>query len=191
MARSQTRFIKLYWNSVRLITGLSLVLCSHSIALSAWANQPLGHEIRIAQAQLTTDQIPMSRLSDARKLEYGDRVNGRLNVSSIRHQGRRFAIYQFEGEEGQLARINLVGGVASTQSPNQLQTGNLLINPVVILLDPEGKIIAQQPEETNVANALIRMNLPITGTYTIFVTSAAAGGGGQYTLTLQNPEEGN
>lgn len=165
------------------------MLLSHPIALSAWANAPLTDEIRLAQAQLTTNQLPVSRLSDARTLKYGDRVNGALNVGSIRHQGRRFALYRFEGEAGQLIRINLGGGLASDRSPDQLQTGSLLINPVVILLDPNGEIIAQQPEQPNVANALIRMNLPLTGTYSILVTSATVGGGGRYTLTLQQPDQ--
>jgi hypothetical protein len=166
------------------------VLSSHSIA--AWASQPHPDEIRLAQAQLTTEQLPSSdQLSNASTLQYGDRVNGALNVSSIRHEGRRFAIYRFEGEEGQLVRINLVGGLASDRSPDQLQTGSLLVNPVVVLLAPNGEIIAQQPEQSDVANALIRMNLPMTGAYNILVTSATLGSGGAYTLTLQKPDQSN
>ena len=194
MVHSKSRFIKLYWNSARLMTGASLILLSYSSTVSAGANQVLSNEVRLAQAQaqtqLTVDQLPTSRLSNSAKLEYGDRINGTLNVSSIRHQGRRFAIYQFEGEAGQLIRINLVGGLASDRTPGQLQTGSLLINPVVVLLNPAGEIIAQQPEQTDVANALIRMNLPTTGTYNILVTSATVGAGGRYTLTLQKLEPG-
>lgn len=178
-------------HTAQFLAGTSLVLFSSSIAPSVWAKQPIktkqpiASAIQVAQAQLTTDQLPISRLSDATKLQYDARVNGALNVSSIRHQGRRFALYQFEGTEGQLIRINLVGGLASNLPPDQLQTGALLINPVLVLLDPNGEIIAQQPEQTDVANALILMNLPTTGTYDIFVTSATVGGGGRYTLTLQ------
>lgn len=190
MSYSNSRFIQLYLKTAWLIGSMSLVLFSHSIAPVVWASQPVTNAAQPAQAQFTTDQIPdADQRANATPLEYGDRVNAALNVSSIRHQGRRFAVYQFTGEEGQLIRINVVGGLASNQSPNQLQTGTLLINPVVILLNPDGEIIAQQPEQTNVANALIRMNLPMTGTYTILVTSATVGGGGQYTLTLQQAEQ--
>lgn len=191
MFYSNSRLSKLYLNSARLITGISFVLLSHATGLSAWANEPFVNEMRLAQAQLTNEQLPTSQLADSPTLEYGARVNGALNVSSIRHEGRRFAIYQFEGEEGQLIRISLVGGLASERSPDQIQTGSSLINPVVVLLDPNGKIIAQQPEQSDVANALIRMNLPITGTYNILVTSATVGGGGRYTLTLQQIDQNN
>ena len=196
MVHSKSRFIKLYLNSARLMTGASLILLSYSSTVSAGANQVLPNEVRLAQTQsqaqtqLTVEQLPISRLSSSAKLEYGDRINGTLNVSSIRHQGRRFAIYQFEGEAEQSIRINLVGGLASDRTPGQLQTGALLINPVVVLLNPAGEIIAQQPEQTDVANALIRMNLPTTGTYNILVTSATVGAGGRYTLTLQQLEPG-
>jgi beta-lactam-binding protein with PASTA domain len=194
MVHSKSRFIKLYLNSARLVTGASLILLSYSSTVSAGANQALPNEVRLAQAQaqaqLTVDQLPISRLSNSAKLEYGDRISSTLNVSSIRHQGRRFAIYQFEGEAEQSIRINLVGGLASDRTPGQLQTGALLINPVVVLLNPAGEIIAQQPEQTDVANALIRMNLPTTGTYNILVTSATVGAGGRYTLTLQKLEPG-
>ena len=178
------------------MTGASLILLSYSSTVSAGANQVLSNEVRLAQAQaqaqtqLTVDQLPISRLSNSAKLEYGDRISSTLNVSSIRHQGRRFAIYQFEGEVEQSIRINLVGGLASDRTPGQLQTGALLINPVVVLLNPAGEIIAQQPEQTDVANALIRMNLPTTGTYNILVTSATVGAGGRFTLTLQQLEPG-
>jgi len=194
MVHSKSRFIKLYLNSARLVTGASLLLLSYSSTVSAGANQVLPNEVRLAQAQaqtqLTVDQLPISRLSSSAKLEYGDRISSTLNVSSIRHQGRRFAIYQFEGEAEQSIRINLVGGLASDRTPGQLQTGALLINPVVVLLNPAGEIIAQQPEQTDVANALIRLNLPTTGTYNILVTSATVGAGGRFTLTLQQLEPG-
>lgn len=185
---SSSNSIKFYSGAAHFILGASLLLSSYGLISSAWAGQIHPNEIRLAQAQLTTEQLPNSALSSASTLQYGDRVNGALNVSSIRHEGRRFAIYRFEGEEGQLVRINLVGGLGSDRSPDQLQTGSLLINPVVVLLAPSGEIIAQQPEQPNVANALIRMNLPTTGTYNILVTSATVGGGGAYTLTLQKPD---
>jgi hypothetical protein len=188
MLYSNSNVPRLYRNAAHFIIGISLVLLSYSIAPDVWANETSVNEIEVAQAQLTTDQIPTSQLSNSTELEYGDRIDGALNASSVRHQGRRFAIYQFAGEAGQFIRINLVGGLASERSPNQLQTGSLLINPVVILVDPNGEIIAQQPEETNVANALILKELPSTGTYNILVTSATVGGGGQYTLTLQQSD---
>jgi hypothetical protein len=187
MFHSNSCFSKLSIYSAQLMMGASLVLLSHSIAASVWANESFVNEIRLAQAQFTTDQLP-SDLSSSSELQYGDSMRGRLNVGSIRHQGRRFSIYRFEGEEGQLIRINLAGGLASDRPPDQLQTGALLINPAVILLDPNGEIVAQQPEQTDVANALIRMNLSMSGTYHILVTSITIGGGGQYALTLQQIE---
>jgi len=192
MFRSSSSSIKFDLSSARFILGASLVLSSYAIVPSAWASQIHPGEIRLAQAQLTTEQLPDSdQLSSASTLQYGDRINGALNVSSIRHEGRRFSVYRFEGEEGQLARINLVGGLASDRSPDQLQTGSLLVNPVVVLLAPNGEIIAQQPEQSDVANALIRINLPMTGAYNILVTSSIIGGGGAYTLTLQKSDQSN
>lgn len=143
----------------------------------------------MAQAQFTTDQLPLSDLSNSSELQYGDRVRGRLGVECIRHQGRLFSVYPFEGEAGQLIRLNVTGELASDRSPDRIQTGSLLLNPAVILLDPNGAIVAQQLEQTNAANALIRMNLPMTGTYHVFVTSTIVGGGGQYALTLQPIEQ--
>ncbi|WP_416672952.1 hypothetical protein [Egbenema bharatensis] len=62
---------------------------------------------------------------------------------------------------------------------------------MVALLAPHGKIIVQQPEQTDGVNALIRMNLPMTGTYNILVTSATVGDGGAYKLTLQKLDQSN
>lgn len=189
MSHSNACLRKLPRYSAHLILGASLVLLNQAIAPSVGANESF-HPIRLAQAQFTTNQLPMSNLSSASTLQYGDRVNGRLGSRSILHQGRRFAIYRFEGEAGQLIRINLGGELARNRPPDRIQTGSLLINPAVILLNQNGEIVAQQPEQTNVANALIRMNLPMTGTYNILVTSTTTGAGGRYTLTLQQIEQG-
>ncbi|WP_088889643.1 hypothetical protein [Leptolyngbya ohadii] len=174
--------------------GASLVLLSHTIAPAAWANESFinktrVNEIRLAQARFTPDQLPLSDLTNSSELQFDSSVRGRIGAGSIRHQGRLFSIYRFEGEAGQLIRLNVVGELASDRPSDRIQTGSLLVNPAVILLDPNGEIVAQQPEQANAANALIRMNLPTTGTYHVFVTSTIIGAGGRYDLTLQQIEQ--
>ncbi len=178
-----------YW-----MLGASLVLLSHTIAPAAWANESFinktrVNEIRLAQARFTPDQLPLSDLTNSSELQFDSSVRGRIGAGSIRHQGRLFSIYRFEGEAGQLIRLNVVGELASDRPSDRIQTGSLLVNPAVILLDPNGEIVAQQPEQANAANALIRMNLPTTGTYHVFVTSTIIGAGGRYDLTLQQIEQ--
>lgn len=142
--------------------------------------------LTVAQAQLTATQLPpMSAFPDPRMLEYGDRLRNNLTRRSHRHQGRLFHLYQFEGEAEQLVRANLVGGAPTSRNPGELQTGTLLLNPVLVLLDPAGNIVTQQPETAGLATALIRLNLPTTGTYSLLVTSATVGVGGRYTLSLE------
>lgn len=188
---------KLSCYSARWMMGASLVLLSHTIVPAAWAKDSLTHEtneitaneIRLAQARFTPNQLPLSDLSNSAELKFGSSVRSRVGVGSVRHQGRLFSIYRFEGQAGQLIRLNVAGELASSRPPDRIQTGSLLINPAVILLDPNGDIIAQQPEQANAANALIRMNLPATGTYHVLVTSTITGAGGRYDLTLQQIEQ--
>jgi hypothetical protein len=167
----KSNFYKIYWS-----ISLTLSLLGN-LTTSAMGQNPI----------LSTEQIPSSsQLSNPTALKYSARVQNVLGFGSFRHKGRSFAAYQFQGKQNQLIRISLVGGLASQRNPNELRTGSLLVNPVLILLDPQGQMIAQQPDNLNSPNALIRLNLPTTGKYIILVTSSNYNTGGKYTLTLQH-----
>jgi hypothetical protein len=161
------------------LVGSGAIAClTARIAISA--------PLTIAQAQLTATQLPpASAFPEPAMLDYGDRVRNNLTRRSHRHEGRLFHLYQFEGEAEQLVRANLVGGAPTSRNPGELQTGTLLLNPVLVLLDPAGNIVTQQPEGAGLSNALIRLTLPATGTYSLLVTSANVGIGGRYTLSLE------
>lgn len=142
--------------------------------------------LSIAQADLTADQLPtLSQFNNVQEIKFGENINGRLGTRSLRHGGRLYDLYRFSGRNGQSIRINLSAGLANNRPTNQLQTGTLLVYPVLILLDANGNVIAQEPDIANVPRAVILTNLPATGTYHILITSRTAGVGGQYILGLQ------
>jgi hypothetical protein len=62
--------------------------------------------------------------------------------------------------------------------------GSPLVNPVLILLDPDGNVLSQKPDAQDSAGGLIRLHLPKTGRYLILVTSGDYNTGGRYSLTL-------
>jgi len=166
--------------------GLSLGLCSCMLGTAVGTIEGAIAESESDRLQLSSEQVPTpDRFSEPVRLEYGTTTGGRVSSRSLRHQGRRFEIHQFDGEEGQLIRIGLLGGDESTRSPEQVQFGSLLVSPVLVLVDPNGNIIAQQPDSSDAASAIVRMTLPTTGTYSIYVTSNLIGVGGRYTITLQ------
>lgn len=191
LKHSNLKVSQLYWLAISFAASMGFATVSQASAPLTRAATLSANSVELAQTQtqtqpqLTIDQLPMARLADAAALTYGASTRGALNLSSIVHRGRRFAIYRFDGEAGQLVRANLLGGLASERSPDRLQSDALLINPVLVLVDPNGAIIAQQPEQTNMANATIRMALPETGTYILFVTSSSSGVGGRYSLNLE------
>jgi len=142
---------------------------------------------QLAQAEiLTLKQIPsLESLSHPNPLNYSDRVNDTLGFKSYQFKNRRFAAYQFQGKKGQLIRISILGGLASERDPNKMIIGSPLVNPVLILLDPAGNILAQKPDATDTAGGVIRLVLPLGGRYVILVTSGDYNTGGRYSLNLE------
>jgi len=141
----------------------------------------------LAQAEiLTNKEIPsLSSLSQPTSLNYSDRVNDTLGFKSYQYKNRRFAAYQFLGKQGQLARISILAGLASERDPNKMVMGSPLVNPVLILLGPDGNVLAQKPDVTDTAGGVIRLSLPQSGRYVILVTSGDYNTGGRYSLNLE------
>jgi|GEM_PF-2054941 len=165
------------------ISGLSLVL-----GLSLLGN--FSQILLVHSQTINADQIPpAAKLSHPSPLKYSANVQSVLNFNSFQYKGRLFASYEFEGTENQDVRISILGGLASDRDPNLIRTGSLLVNPLVILIDPQGNILAQKPDSVDDAVGIIRLNLPKTGKYLILVTSGNYNTGGRYTLTLDQVKD--
>ncbi len=136
----------------------------------------------LAQAEiLTNKEIPsLNSLSQPTSLNYSDRVNDTLGFKSYQYKNRRFAAYQFLGKQGQLVRISILAGLASERDPNKMVMGSPLVNPVLILLGPDGNVLAQKPDVTDTAGGVIRLSLPQSGRYVILVTSGDYNTGGRH-----------
>lgn len=180
----------------------SLILLAFSAGMSALmienktqaieAIAPVRHVstqsmLTIAQAAPTADQIPsIAAFDNVREIKFEERMNGVLNNRSLRYRGRLYDLYQFNGNDGQSVRISLAAGLSRNRPTNQIRTNTLLVYPVLILLNANGDIIAQEPETADVSGVVIRRRLPANGTYYILVTSRMTGIGGRYTLGLQD-----
>ncbi|MGB3493187.1 MAG: PPC domain-containing protein [Elainellaceae cyanobacterium] len=84
--------------------------------------------------------------------------------------GSFFDRHTFEGEAGQAIAISLESEAFDTY---------------LLLLDAEGNAIAQDDDGGEGTNALIQVELPATGTYTVLANSYEAGATGNYMLVVQ------
>ena len=97
---------------------ISLQGLSTGLALSLFISPVMAQ-------QLSESQIPSpSVLSRPTMIKYEARVNNAIGLNSFLFRGRRFASYQFKGEENQLIRITLIGGMASDRDPQSDQDGS-------------------------------------------------------------------
>ncbi|WP_315784102.1 peptidase [Fischerella sp. JS2] len=126
-----------------------------------------------------------SKIPNARPINFVDIQLGVLAPGDFKSQGRYFHFYQFEGRENQLIQIRLVG------SADQRRSGNLNLNPFMILLDPNNNVLAKRSSGETGSNgeakdAFLFVRLPVRGVYTIAVTSRNPGEIGRYSLALRN-----
>ncbi|WGV24486.1 PPC domain-containing protein [Halotia branconii] len=130
----------------------------------------------------TPNNSPISPLGTTsyRKINFVDVAFGILSKGDFKSQGRYFHFYQFEGRENQLIQIRLVG------SADQRRSNNLSLNPVMLLLDPNNKVILKRGSSGTTKDAFVFVRLPVKGTYTIAVTSQNSGDTGRYSLALRN-----
>jgi tetratricopeptide (TPR) repeat protein len=116
--------------------------------LSATADQSL----RVAQATATTVTGELSEQSD------------RLNDGSF------FERHPFEGEAGQVIRIDLTSED---------------FDPYLIVIGPDGNDIAQDDDGGNGTDARLTLTLPTTGTYQILANTYRPGATGSYILSWE------
>lgn len=134
--------------------------------------QPFLTAVREGRASRTAQQQTRPGLSRApQPLDLGSSVQGRLTVESNVFPGDNsyFDAYTFTGRAGQ--RVDI------TMSSRQ-------IDAYLILLDPEGRDVAQDDDSAGGTNSRIVATLPVSGTYTIFANSYGEGEVGAYNLQL-------
>ena len=97
-------------------------------------------------------------------------VEGRLDSNSQTFEDDKsyYNVHTFEGRAGEQITIDLTSSE---------------FNSYLILLDPEGKKIAEDDNAGSGNNARIIVTLPTSGTYTIIANAYKAGETGNYTLT--------
>jgi hypothetical protein len=130
----------------------------------------------------TPNKSPISPLgaNNYKKINFADVAFGILSKGDFKSQGRYFHFYQFEGRENQLIQIRLIG------SADQRRSNNLSLNPVMLLLDPDNKVLLKRGSSGTTKDAFVFVRLPVKGTYTIAVTSRNSGDTGRYSLALRN-----
>jgi hypothetical protein len=98
-------------------------------------------------------------------------ANGRLDASDSQlESGEYFETFTYAGSAGGLLTITLESGE---------------IDPYLIVLDPDGERIAEIDDSPGHGyNVVITVNLTVTGSYLIVVTSAFPGETGAFTLEL-------
>lgn len=132
--------------------------------------QPFLTAVREGRAPRTAQQPGRPGLNRTpQQLALGTPVQGRLTVDSNVFPGDNsyFDAYTFTGRAGQ--RIDI------TMSSRQIDT-------YLILLDPDGRDVAQDDDGGGGTNSRIVATLPADGTYTVFANSYGEGEVGNYTL---------
>lgn len=98
-------------------------------------------------------------------------ANGRLDTGDQQlDSGEYFETYSYAARSGELLTITL----ASSE-----------IDPYLMVIDPDGNKVAEEDDSPGHGfNIVITVNLPVTGSYLIVVTSAYPDETGTYTLDL-------
>lgn len=144
--------------------------------------QPRNPQPVIPQEDPTISPLSPSREVNYRQLNYVDIALGVLAPGDYKFKGRHFHFYQFEGRKNQLIQIRLLG------SADRRTSSNLSMQPLMYLLDPDGKVILRRGGGTlkESKDAFEFVRLPETGTYVVGVTTRNPGDTGRYSLALRN-----
>jgi tetratricopeptide (TPR) repeat protein len=121
---------------------------------------PVGSRIPVLVAQQATSRMPQT-------------ITGQLDQNStvLEDNSSYYATHTFEGTAGETTAIEL-----SIDD----------FDAYLILLDPDGEMIAQANDGVGGTNARITLTLPTTGTYTLLVNSYGAGETGHYRLETRS-----
>lgn len=144
--------------------------------------EPINPQPVIPKEDPTISPISPSREINYRQLNYVDIALGVLAPGDYEFKGRHFHFYQFEGRENQLIQIRLLG------SADRRSSSNLSMQPLMYLLDPDGKVILRRGGGTlkESKDAFEFVRLPANGTYVVGVTTRNPGDTGRYSLALRN-----
>jgi len=115
-------------------------------------------------------------------IQLGEVVPGTLNREDPLISGMYVEAFQFAGTEGDPIFIHLVG------SFDQRVENNLALDPYLIVLNPEGRVVARTSAAPNTVNAFVLLGLRATGNYTVLVSGAPAGQPGRYSLAVRRAE---
>lgn len=114
----------------------------------------------------TPEAYDLSRDTNMRGLlSMGETVNATLEGSAVDD------VWTFQGETGQMVEIAADAASGST------------LDPRIVLVGPDGQVIAENDDSKNTLNAYLSQQLPANGTYSIRVS--AFGMGGDYALSLR------
>lgn len=135
------------------------------------ANARTGQLSAVARTQTpfnTAEAVPLT-------LD-GPSVAGRLGQDSniLPADNSYFDTYAFEGQAGQEIALDMI----STE-----------IDAYLILLDENGRDVAQDDDGGDRTNARLRTTLPTDGTYIVLANSYGPGESGRYQLRLFTPED--
>jgi hypothetical protein len=151
-----------------------------------WNNVPVGTHKLLARATDSSGDTGLStsitinvtwNLCTPTPISFGQTINGSHDETDCSSPiGNRNDAYVFNASAGQTVAITMTAGFFDTR---------------VLLVDPTGAIIGNDDNGNGSTDSRIPANsgfitLPVSGTYTIFATSAVVGlvSGGPYALTL-------
>jgi hypothetical protein len=121
---------------------------------------------------LSLEEIDFGERADLRTISYGEKRDGYVDPSDGRDPVRDDLAepVEFEGEEGEATSI--------TMRSDDLDS-------YLILVSPDGSILAEDDDSADGVNSRIELTLPSTGTYTIWAVSRGRDSTGPYTLRLE------
>jgi tetratricopeptide (TPR) repeat protein len=115
-----------------------------------------------AQIPRSTDPVTLAQTNPIT-------VTGQLDENSATlSDGSYFNVHTFEGNAGTQIQIDLAS--------NEFDT-------YLLLIGPDGQVIAQDDDSNGGTNSRVLVTLPTTGTYQILANTYSAGEVGRYTLT--------
>lgn len=134
------------------------------------------HMIKLFAVVSILGTVIYGSAQDTPRIEYGDTVSGEIT-------NREFEIpFDFEGSDGDIIIIEM--------QPVDL-LGDLN-RPEILLLDEKGDIVADTSQSYSYRGALLALELPDDGLYTILASRADGRAGdsvGEFNLILTNPVE--
>jgi hypothetical protein len=115
----------------------------------------------------------------ATNIEIGGVLSGRLNRSDAIVEGNYIEAFRFAVEENMPIQVQVLGNLSDRSDRRPFL-------PVVLLFDPANRLIARAEVDAGTATSYIIFQATASGNYTAFVTGAATGAPGRFSITVLN-----